>query len=179
MIYAGIGSRTAPPSILELMILASQRLGLKGWTVRSGRAIGADQAFEHGCDSVKGKKEIFLPWPGFPKEYDYSQPWLFGIIQERPTPEATVIVRHLLGQEHWARLSDGGRKLQSRNAHQVLGANLKTPVDLLICWAPPVDNGQVKGGTNTAWRLAQEWNIPCYNLYHQKDTDIVYSMLYP
>ncbi|NYZ25158.1 hypothetical protein HND93_36125, partial [Azospirillum sp. ROY-1-1-2] len=65
MHYAGIGSRETPPAVLEVMAAVGERLAQLGWVLRSGGAVGADQAFERGCDRVGGRKEIFLPWPGF------------------------------------------------------------------------------------------------------------------
>jgi hypothetical protein len=60
--YAGIGSRETPADVMALMGRVAARLEVLGWTLRSGAAQGADQAFEAG---VSSKKEIFLPWKGF------------------------------------------------------------------------------------------------------------------
>ena len=65
VVYAGIGARTAPAEVLELMEGLAERLAGKGWVLRSGRAKGADSAFERGCDRASGRKEIYLHWPGY------------------------------------------------------------------------------------------------------------------
>ena len=57
--YAGIGARKTPESVLEEMRGVGFCLGTLGWTLRSGGARGADEAFEQGCDEAKGFKEIF------------------------------------------------------------------------------------------------------------------------
>lgn len=57
MYYAGVGSRETPQDILNTMYKIGKYLASKGYTLRSGGAIGADTAFENGCDSVKGEKE--------------------------------------------------------------------------------------------------------------------------
>ena len=60
MIYAGIGSRETPEGVLLKMEKIAFYLAHRyDATLRSGGAIGADIAFEAGCDSANGKKEIF------------------------------------------------------------------------------------------------------------------------
>jgi predicted Rossmann fold nucleotide-binding protein DprA/Smf involved in DNA uptake len=61
MIYAGIGSRRTPVTILKQFTKLGMLLGKAGYTLRSGHAPGADISFENGCDQVKGKKEIYIP----------------------------------------------------------------------------------------------------------------------
>ncbi len=47
-VYAGIGSRETPPHVIRLMGRIAERLACEGWTLRSGNAPGADQAFGLG-----------------------------------------------------------------------------------------------------------------------------------
>lgn len=63
--YTGVGSRECPAKILERLEEIGRLLAVNGFTLRSGAARGADSAFEKGCDSRQGKKEIFLPCVGF------------------------------------------------------------------------------------------------------------------
>ena len=70
--YTGIGSRTLPKEIYNKFYNLAQALGETHqgdpvFVLRSGGASGADTAFERGCDSVGGEKQIFLPWKGFNK----------------------------------------------------------------------------------------------------------------
>ena len=51
--------------------------------------------------------------------------------------------------------------MHSRNCHQILGYDLKSPVDAVICWTP---NGNVVGGTRTALMIAMRAGIPIFNL---------------
>ena len=51
--------------------------------------------------------------------------------------------------------------MHSRNCHQILGYDLKSPVDCVITWTP---NGNIQGGTATAIKLAIKHNIPVFNL---------------
>jgi hypothetical protein len=63
--YAGIGSRRTPPEILSLMRQTAAALAARGYTLRTGGAGGADQAFLEGAGGPLGQVELFLPWPGF------------------------------------------------------------------------------------------------------------------
>lgn len=158
--YAGIGSRNTPPEILEEMGRIANFLGQLGYTLRSGGAKGADQAFEKSAYA----KQIFLPWAGFearwPDEKEYFvRPWnakTDALIQEfYPKPD---------------RLSQGSHKLMVRNSYQVLGYDLNSPVDFVVCWTK---DGKASGGTGQAIRIARAYKIPVINLktrdfpYHQ------------
>ena len=57
-----------------------------------------------------------------------------------------------------------------RNLNQVLGKDIDNPdlSNLLVCWT---ENGEIKGGTATAIRLAMKFNVPVINLGIQEDID--------
>lgn len=61
----------------------------------------------------------------------------------------------------WDRCNEWARGMHSRNCHQILGDDLKSPVDAVICWTP---DGAVVGGTATALKLSMKYNIPVFNL---------------
>ena len=61
----------------------------------------------------------------------------------------------------WDRCNEWARGMHSRNCHQILGYDLQSPVDAVICWTP---NGAVVGGTATAIRLSMKAGIPIFNL---------------
>ena len=151
MLYAGIGSRETPQPILEQMFNIAAQKALNNWTLRSGGAPGADQAFERGCDSVNGKKEIYLPWPNF----EGNKSPLFVITQE-----AIDMAKYYHPAPH--KLTQGALKLMARNCYQVLGFDLKTPVHQIICYT-----GE-RGGTTQALRIAKDFNIPVINLFNQQ-----------
>ena len=154
MTYAGIGSRKTPPHILAKMGKVAERLEARGYTLRSGGADGADTAFERGCD----RKQIFLPWTGFNKNAS-------------PLNTVTRDAMDVAAAVHPAfyRLADTARKLMARNSYQVLGPDLRTPSDFVVCWTPDsveteVDRTRDTGGTGQAIALAHRWNIPVFNL---------------
>ena len=61
----------------------------------------------------------------------------------------------------WDRCNEWARGMHSRNCHQILGYDLQSPVDAVICWSP---DGKIQGGTSTAIRIALKYNIPVFNL---------------
>jgi hypothetical protein len=161
--YAGVGSRKAPEPMLDMAAGIATQLAILDYTLRSGHAIGMDRAFEYGCDTARGKKEIFLA--------------------RDATAEAILMARTLLGERHWNNMGQWAQMLHARNCFQILGKDLNTPVKFLICWAEP-DLGTYggltpKGGTRTAWRLAMEYDIPCYNLYSDLDRSRVMDIIHP
>ena len=153
MIYAGIGSRKTPRDILDIMVDVGAWMAREGHTLRSGHAPGADQAFEDGCNRLRGSKEIYLPWSRFE-----NAPMTKGYILA-DVPEAWEIAERF--HPAWHKLSQGAQKMMARNSHQVLGLNLQTPCDLVICWT---EHGAGGGGTGQALRIAKSHNIPIYDL---------------
>jgi hypothetical protein len=174
-IYTGIGSRQTPEDILISIEEIARELALRGNRLRSGGAPGADQAFEKGARSVNEEYEIFLPWPGFQeitrsKYYPYDG--LRPTDYKYPTEEAFTMAK--MFHPAWNRLNEWGKKFHARNVHQVLGYDLKTPSDLVICWT---EGGALKGGTAQAMRIASHYNIPIINLA-LIDGEEVYEEIY-
>lgn len=156
--YAGIGSRETKPDILPLMYNIAKQCAKKGLILRSGGAHGADDAFESGCDSVNGHKEIFLPWPRFNDNPSH----LYNICHRAETIAKNIHPR-------WEYLSQSTKKLMSRNVYQILGNDLKHPVSCVICYTPDgcetIDQYSIRtGGTGMAICIASVCNIPIFNL---------------
>lgn len=155
--YAGIGSRSTPDHVLQVMRKVAHRLSELGYTLLSGGAAGADSAFEEGCF---GKKEIYLPWPGFRHLKGRHCVTL-------PSAEAFRVAEAV--HPAWKRLNDTAQALMARNSHQVLGADLRSPVDFVVCWTPDgceseAARSRATGGTGQAIALADRWGIPVVNL---------------
>jgi hypothetical protein len=149
-IYAGIGSRACPPEKLHECMLYAMKLAILGYTLRSGGAEGCDQGFEVGCTLNYGQKEIYLPW----KDFNKNKSPLYDVCDD-----ALKMAERF--HPNWKRLTEPVRKLMARNCYQVMGKDLKTPVDFIVCWT---ENAEVKGGTAQALRIAQEYNIRVYNI---------------
>lgn len=156
--YAGIGSRETPESILTAMESAARFLGSWGYTLRSGGARGADTAFETGCDHVGGDKRIYLPWKGFNK--NLSQ--YYGT-----SKESRLLAKRY--HPNWSNVSDRGRDFHGRNCYQILGSDLETPCDFVLCWTP---SGKIVGGTGQALRMAQDYDIEIINFGSMSLEDI-------
>ena len=155
--YAGIGSRNCPENIIKIIIKLGRWLSLKGYTLRSGAADGCDTAFEKGCDLVKGKKEIYIPW----KNFNNSDSEL--IVKNKKAFEIAAKYH-----PNYEKLSLGVKKLQARYSHQILGLTLDNPVKFVICYTK---NGLEIGGTSQALRIAKDYNIPIFNLGKYKNID--------
>ena len=149
--YAGIGSRTTPPEFKKIFSDIASKLEDKGYVLRSGGASGADSFFEAGVKEEKNK-EIYLPW----KNFNGNNSKLFT-----PSKEAIQLASTL--HPAWHNLNQGGQKLMARNCYQVMGLDLNTPVDFVLCWTPSITSG----GTSQAIRLAFENKILVYNFAAQ------------
>lgn len=149
-IYTGIGSRETPKPIIDTFINIGRYLGGQGYILRSGGANGADLAFEMGCDQSKGKKEIYIPWYRF----NNSTSMLFKTPQEAFDIASSI-------HPKWDAVSDHAKKLHARNCSQILGQDLKTPTNFVVCYTK---GGKGQGGTGQALRLAREYNIPIFDV---------------
>lgn len=138
------------------MRLIAKKLNRLGYTLRSGHAKGADQAFESGAGSLK---EIFLPWKGFEgSDSDFTEPSQLAIeLSKKLFP-------------HFPGVSHGSRKLISRNMHQLFGPDLQASpiVEFVVCWTP---DAKLVGGTAYALKAAKHFQIPIFNL--ASDLDII------
>lgn len=151
--YAGIGSRETPSEICDKMKKIAKILS-KALILRSGGANGADSAFEESAEHC----EIYLPNHEFNgrihddiKYFNY---------QKMP---GAVLAQEMTYQFHPKadNLINTSFHLHSRNAMQIFGKNMNDPVEFVVCWT---ENGELKGGTAQALRIASHYNIPIYNL---------------
>lgn len=167
--YTGVGSRTAPEDVLEIMFSLGRYLCDQGWRLRSGHADGSDDAFESGALSSPViqdvGQEIYLPWNGFNK--GYTGGYLIDPTRLANYEEARQIASTI--HAVWDKLSKGQQLFHTRNVYQVLGLDLRSPSRYLVCYAKPIGNkSQFKGGTNTAIQLALRHGVPVFNLYYEE-----------
>lgn len=172
MIYwTGVGSRKTPPSILKRMSRLASQIELElGYTLRTGGAIGADEAFAKG---VKELKEIYIPWKGYNGHRD---------IFIESSEAIDIAAAHHPNSDN---LSDTVKALMTRNVFQVLGGDISTPSGFLICYTPDgcvstATRTRNTGGTGLAISIADTYNIPVVNMFNsgwEKDLeDIINSM---
>jgi hypothetical protein len=139
----------------------AKELGQRGYTLRSGAAVGADSAFEVGAT----KKEIFK---GFDSTGNIEKlvaheihPNLKGAMKasgEKAKKAGKDPVR-----SEWA-----VENLMARNTNQIFGKNLNVPVDFVIAYDSSGWTGEgarpEKGGTNQAIDMAARKGIPVINM---------------
>lgn len=171
IIYSGIGSRETPTNVLADMVELAKMLGKLNACLRSGGAPGADTAFEQGCVAVKGQMEIFLPWRGF----NGNRSHLYDI-----HPKAFVVAEKF--HPGWRHLKEPVRRLMARNVQQVLGKNLDSPVDFVLCWTPDgcedhSSRTRKTGGTGQAISIASSCDIPVINLFNADALDRIEQIL--
>lgn len=158
MIYTGIGSRQTPKLFCELMYQIGKAFAEKGDILRSGNARGADEAFIRGAMTVENAQlEIFLPWKNFGTIRNDQ------FITELPDKAYDLAAEF---HPNWKSLSRAGRRLMARNSMQVLGLDLETPAHMIICYT---SDGKASGGTGQALRMAEEYDIPIYNMGKKDD----------
>ena len=153
LVYAGIGSRGTPASVLADMTVIAGWLARTGWHLASGGAAGADSAFASGAPA--GRRTLFLPWPG----YNGCRGPDCRVLSPSQLSACLEIAAGL--HPAWRRCSSGARKLHARNAAILLSASLDRPVDAVIAWTA---GGRVEGGTGMGIRIAQACDIPVLNL---------------
>lgn len=187
--YAGIGSRSTPGNVCDVMTKLAWKLSDKGWILRSGGAKGADDAFYRG--SVYSEQWACPPALTPPKSEIYTPEHLIGSKQYGYIPvfveenlemihRAWKICAFDLGLTAFRGCKFKGieglnfsQRCHIRNVFQVMGLDLDTLVKGLICYAPwqvVGDTRRVIGGTNTAHRIAQLM-IPADKIYNMYDFD--------
>jgi hypothetical protein len=137
MIWTGVGSRRAPASMRPVFVNIARRFVAAGWTLRSGGADGPDTWCEG--ETPEGQREIYRPVD----------------VCERALEIAALV------HPAWRNCDEFARLLHGRNVYQVLGRSLDAPSRVLVCWTPL---GEPVGGTGTALRLAERYEVETINL---------------
>ena len=152
-VYAGVGARRTPPTVLAGMQDMARELGAAGWYLRTGGAKGADEAFARGAHPAK--RSVWVPWRG----YNGWQSFACTVLRA----DELGIMRRVAARHHpaWERCPPRVRDLHARNVMVVLGSSMAYPADAVVCWT---DRGRVSGGTGMAIRLARAHDIPVFNL---------------
>lgn len=183
--YTGIGSRETPAEVVGVMEDAAFRLARIGFVLRSGKAAGADAAFQRGAQRFEGAKcEIFIPWRGFTGGDGLISDWDITLdAVDRQYPEHAEMRWDWVKEVHggWERLSQGARKLHERNVHQLFGSDLGNAYlnqsKFVLYYALETKKGDPKGGTATAVNLAKKQGIRTLNLLHDKNHEVLEKFL--
>ena len=157
--YTGIGSRETPSHILQYMGLCAIKLNTFDYVLRSGGAPGADLAFEEFASN----KEIYLPYNGF--NLSTSSLYLGGDITQEIWDKAEEIAAKFY-HNPWKNTPQKTKNYMIRNVFQVLGRDLNTLSEFVICWTP---DSKVVGGTAQAMKIAYDRGINVYNVQNFLD----------
>lgn len=176
---ACIGSRETPKHILEEMQKIAIEIVNSGHMILSGGADGADNAFQTGAinaimnmdiplkewnEMVKKHLAVIIPWDNFNMLSRSKFDWVYNFDDMKTDLQDEAF--QIMEKYHpsFKQLVGGAKKLMARNGFQVLGHDLKHPVDLVVCWTK---NGKPMGGTGQAMRIAKDYNIPIVNLKNE------------
>lgn len=155
--YAGIGARETPLDVQKDMTVIARLLEERGYTLRSGNAIGADQAFAKKVRNA----QIWLPWAGFESDFKLSHPSHdYRIVDIATDVEAVESVSKFHKAPN--KLTSNGRFLMQRNYRQVVGLNEPDSL-FIVCWT---SEGKDVGGTGQALKIAKNLHIPVFNLFN-------------
>ena len=163
--WTGVGSRRSSPDNRPLMTAFAQAIAAKGSVLRSGGAVGPDTWFEEGVPPPL--RRIYVPRASFdrhPRSEDIVPKNRHLMRWMRACSIAEGL--HPLGRH----MSQDLRELMGLSVFQVLGDDLKTPSQFLVCDAPEiVYDGEgrvvdVDGGTGMAVRVAVLYNVPVFHV---------------
>lgn len=167
LFWTGVGSRKAPHPAFLLGIRIGKLMRQYDLDHRGGDAVGMDKAFLIGMNDTS-------------RSHAYSIRDKEGCINatryER-FDDAMAIAKSL--HPNWKACGPDARKLHARNAFQILGTSLNDPSEFVAFWAPPAGprTHEVIGGTNTAVKIAYEWDIPLFNtFYPQRFNDLLHYL---
>lgn len=146
--YAAVGSRDTPIAIARQMESIAMQLALRGWIMRSGGAKkrynagpdvdSADQAFERGCDMVRGMKVVRCV-----------------------TGSAHALAHAAMFHPNWSACDEYAQGLHARNSLIMCGDWLDDYARFVVCYTP---RAAITGGTGQGLRIAAALNIPVFNL---------------
>lgn len=187
----GVGSREAPDSVAALFTAFVFHTMTQGLEWASGSSGVMDEAVEQGAlnyfeQVLKPEGKVlgdldkhfrsYLPWSRFgdrPVCLDADgNPRLYYVAPSFANyPKAETVASGI--HPVWGHLTQGARKLHSRNVYQVLDVGLDRPSDLILYWAKPTRSGQVSGGTNMAVQISRQHNVLELNAFYPEVVEFI------
>lgn len=170
-VWTGVGSREVPEEIAEYQRWVGHQMALLGGKLSTGDAIGSDENFltgyNEGIQERDGSSpaEVHYTWRKNKRGLVHCPARGFHEAERYDTFDRAQEIAHV-ARGSFNGLFPSGIALHTRNAFQVLGVSLDRPAWLCVLYARPIGKrGNVKGGTNTAKRIADMNNIPVVNIY--------------
>lgn len=157
-----VGSRKAPDAVIKECSKMVSEYVKRGYKVRSGNAEGFDQSLK---DVGENDREIYLPYKDFGPKLKGKNVYIPDI-EFNNYDKAVALVNKLHPNKQ---LKEWQMKYLARDVYQVLGKDLNTPSELVICWTEDgADNIEMltskTGGTAMAIRIAEYYHIPVINI---------------
>ena len=156
--YTGVGSRETPVHIQNIMTEIGEILERRKFILRTGYAIGADQAF--GKKVNERNKEV----------YNTDDAIIKGVVLPQYDKYDLDFAEQMVKQYHPVHrsLKGSARQLIARNTFQIFGlGKINVNSSFVVCYTQDgaeATTSQDTGGTGQAIRLAYEYGIPVYNL---------------
>lgn len=143
--FAGIGNRDIDKQTCHAIKTCSRLIYQKDYVLVSGGADGCDEEFESH----------------FPEDRKI-------ILRAR---DATVKAIKMAEDFHpaWNKCNAYARALLGRDAMIIMGKDLKTPVDFVLCYCADEE----RGGTALSLRIANFYKIPVFNLANDNGLDVM------
>lgn len=168
MHYTGVGSRRITKEERYVITDISECLASTcKWALRSGGAVGSDEAFQTGA--VKSpdrlvRTQVWLPWASFRKDFQESTPWdSYEVLSEDEFGRARNFYLQTGIISWFDNMSSAAQRLHARNFYQVVGKDHEE-VSKMCIYCADEDNKEVKGGTRSAVMVARAFKIPTYNI---------------
>lgn len=174
--YTGIGSRETPIDTQHLMTEIAMRLRAEGWTLRTGSVSRADKSYQIAAGE---NKEIYVPWDNF----NSSQTGISSLTEESSRMAHDIWKfrekKGLVPTEgsisgKWEELHPGTKAMLAKAMCMLLGRNLNTPSDMVICWTP---GAKIVGISSHVICLAIFKHIPVFNLAEYETEIVIREML--
>jgi hypothetical protein len=169
MRVACIGSRDLDPFCLGTCEKLGAWVVECGHELHTGNAPGADQAFARGANRVNpALVHLHLPWYNFERHAIHDKNIVHNL--DELTEDRSKYFE-LVAQKHhpaWNRLSQGAKKLMSRNSSIMLPPPDFMAVDL--CLAFPAPNRL--GGTGQGMRIAETEGVRLIDLRNFNHDDL-------
>ena len=150
---ACIGSRETPPDILRWMENAGREIVRAGHTIVSGNAVGADQAWARGGNSMDPTKvELILPWWGFQRPAVCAGNIVQALQFDPPDTHAAFAIEIMTKlYKRWSFRNEAVQRLLARNVLVIQGASR------VLGYVNP---HRQTSGTGLAFEIARYFDIP-------------------
>lgn len=168
LFYTGVGSREISQEEHSTIISISEALASTcKWTLRSGGAVGSDEAFQTGA--VKSpdrlvRTQVWLPWSSFRKDFQECTPWdSYEVLSEEEFMRARDFYLQTGIISWFDNMTSAAQRLHARNFYQVVGKDHEE-VSKMCIYCADEENREVKGGTRSTVMVARAFKIPTYNI---------------